>query len=241
MHGTREAERERMYKRIENHGHLLIDFFDLCPKHTDPISLCKRLRRLEREGERLGLALCSDEHFCDSHTEDEIKAIADSILQRVADVLSLSHEDLYGKEQTIILNRDPRGYALKMSEAASRDWRGYKDFGGYGILAPKFNGKATAATELVEALEEVFHSWSRRTGLEGSESERGINMTIIETLTEIRDKILRREMAADQMAKQATEYRPIYEAEQNALITCLGYVQAALDKEKKKEREGAGL
>ena len=42
------------------------------------------------------------------------------------------------EEDVMFINRDPRGYALKLTEEFSKDKRIYKDWGGYGIIAPDF-------------------------------------------------------------------------------------------------------
>ena len=38
----------------------------------------------------------------------------------------------------VFLNGDPRGYALKLCDQFSKDKIIYKDWGGYGIIAPDF-------------------------------------------------------------------------------------------------------
>ena len=42
----------------------------------------------------------------------------------------------------VFINGDPRGYALKIKEEYVRkhNLKIYRDFGGYGIIAPEFDG-----------------------------------------------------------------------------------------------------
>jgi len=39
----------------------------------------------------------------------------------------------------VFFNSDPRGYALKIKDDYTRDITIYRDWGGYGILAPDFS------------------------------------------------------------------------------------------------------
>ena len=57
----------------------------------------------------------------------------DKIVSKVAKILNTSTDNIY-------FNGDPRGFALKFSEDFSRTLptNFYKDFGGYGIIAPDF-------------------------------------------------------------------------------------------------------
>ena len=57
----------------------------------------------------------------------------DKVLSKVSQILSTSEENIY-------INGDPRGYALKFSSSftnSNLDFM-YRDFGGYGIIAPDF-------------------------------------------------------------------------------------------------------
>lgn len=115
------------------HGLQLLQIF---PKATepDPVKLCTKLRRLEREGAAFGLRLCNGPEFA---SEAEADAIQARILERVQALL-----DYRGAGVPVFVNRDPRGYALKIRSEYMRErlqeGRGglRQDWGGYGIIAP---------------------------------------------------------------------------------------------------------
>lgn len=85
-----------------------------------------RLRSIEKEATRLTTAECNGET-----TEQASERKRASIENRIKEVFG-------GKLPTgFFINGDPRGYALKIKELHTKpDF--YKDFGGYGILAPEF-------------------------------------------------------------------------------------------------------
>jgi len=162
-----------MYEAIEKHGRQLLAIF---PNATDrdPVSLCKRLRRLEAKGAALGLRLCNGPEFAGGY--DEADKVSDAILSQVNALLGNRHEyqpktgakcscrpgvqrdncpscegtgmvvDFRTIRQAkplirVLLNRDPRGYALKIDDEDMRrlDLRLHSDMGGYGIIAPDFS------------------------------------------------------------------------------------------------------
>ena len=120
-------KQQRMYQQIEKHGKDLIAVFNL-PSTTDPIGLCKKLRRLEVEASRKMV-----DYYNGAIDGDEIDAYQDKLVPRILKVI--------GKDNLGMLkiNRDPRGYALKLTTKASHSASIHKDWGGYGILAPDFN------------------------------------------------------------------------------------------------------
>ena len=120
---------------IENPGRALLAIFPQATE-TNPVALCKKIRRIETAAERIGLALCENPGYSYEQADrDTEKALA-----RVRALLGIT--DAKAAEIGLFVNRDPRGYALKLSD----DWtRGYNstaenrlhsDLGGYGILAP---------------------------------------------------------------------------------------------------------
>ena len=114
-------KREKMYARIRKHGENLIIMYPNT-QIKDPIALCKRLRILEGKAHKI------TEDYCNGILEnhDEIDEKLDKILMKARDLLGTQNPSIF-------INRDPRGYALKIEEPhglKSRDW------GGYGILAP---------------------------------------------------------------------------------------------------------
>jgi hypothetical protein len=121
-------KREHMYQQINQHGQALLDAFPNA-KELDPIKLCKKLRRLELKAARLTLDLCNGAGDSERHD-----AALDRIAERVVKLLAI------GEECGFFVNRDPRGYALKVSDTWMRDHGHgiHRDWGGYGILAPDF-------------------------------------------------------------------------------------------------------
>ncbi len=115
---------EKMYRDIEAHGDDLNRIFNT---GIDSIILCKKLRKLERSAQ--GLA----ERFC--NYGDDVGVEAHEILSKV---IALLGKDLEG---SIFINFDPRGYALKIDDTYVREHslKIYRDWGGYGILAPDFS------------------------------------------------------------------------------------------------------
>ena len=121
------TKHERMMKRIQKHGENLGIIFPERSIHN-PIQLCKKLRQLERKAQKVALDLCNG---------DIEQAAADEAFQvieyAVNAVLCFARSDV-----PVFINRDPRGYALKIES----EWtkinapRLYCDWGGYGIIAP---------------------------------------------------------------------------------------------------------
>ena len=112
---------------VRQHGENLLAIFTNATER-DPIKLCKRLRRLENQGQALALRLCNGPEF---ESYDEVDAIQSKIMDRVYALLRPASVGVRLK-----FNRDPRGYALKISDKDAKDMIIHKDWGGYGILAP---------------------------------------------------------------------------------------------------------
>jgi len=123
---TREQQRSEMYSRILKHGHELLQLFPQC-NQKDPLKLCKALRRYESK------ASYHSEQHCSVNDERHILECG-KIFATVA--LLLGPCSIEGAK--VILNLDPRGYALKIefTPESSRPTGLYSDMGGYGILAP---------------------------------------------------------------------------------------------------------
>lgn len=133
----------RMYEKIEKHGQELIKFFGL--KNQDPIKLSKALLRIERTAHNATTCLCNTNtlnlmelnrytgYDVKQATEEEQDAFFEAVTKRLEKVIG---KDNSGK---CFINHDPRGYALKIKEEHSKEFY-YKDWGGYGILAPEFDG-----------------------------------------------------------------------------------------------------
>lgn len=115
---------------VIQHGENLLRIFPYATER-DPVKLCKRLRKLEKQGEALALRLCNGPEFPSEDAADKIEA---EILGKVDDYLTY-----HMAKVPVFLNRDPRGYALKIKESWMRErheLRLHRDWGGYGIIAP---------------------------------------------------------------------------------------------------------
>ena len=125
-------QRAAMYQQIESHGKNLLAIFPNATEH-DPVKLCKRLRLAEGEAARIALQLCNGPEFAGGYEEADAKL--DAILARVNKLLGNVPPRV-----PVFINRDPRGYALKIREIWMRNYSGnlHRDWGGYGILAPDF-------------------------------------------------------------------------------------------------------
>lgn len=82
-----------------------------------------RLRRIEKYCNRIALKLATDGNFTipDDWSDKQIKKVV-SICPKLGGY-------------NLFINLDPRGYALKVSDPPLAM---YRDFGGYGIVAPEF-------------------------------------------------------------------------------------------------------
>ena len=117
-----KQEKYIMYQRIEKHGDNLKSIFNL---DVDSVKLCKQLFRLENKAHRLAT------DYCNGDFQGDIDKASDKILYKVASILNTNTFNMF-------FNGDARGYALKFFEDFSKDKSIYKDFGGYGIIAPDF-------------------------------------------------------------------------------------------------------
>ena len=101
------------------HGRSLLAIFPNAIE-TDPLTLCKRLYRIEV---RASNAACN---YCNAGDGDA--------WEREAEKAGIDANRVLGTDR-VWVNGDPRGYALKIDlqpgEHLHRDW------GGYGIIAPE--------------------------------------------------------------------------------------------------------
>jgi len=124
------SKKERMTQNIIRHGNDLLLIFP-ASRIDGAIELCKALRRYELKATRLTIAMCNG---IPAATQPAV----DSELERIHDkVCQLLGVERHCKD--IFINRDPRGYALKLNDDFARDKRIHKDWGGYGILAPDYS------------------------------------------------------------------------------------------------------
>lgn len=128
---------------ITRHGIALLNAFPHAPER-DPVKLCKKLRRIETAIARVVMDYSNGENGVNQDRLDHEKALAKI---RVSELLGL---DKYGFELAgLLVNSDPRGYALKIDDEKSGwfvHWQDeqrkagkptiHTDWGGFGILAP---------------------------------------------------------------------------------------------------------
>jgi hypothetical protein len=143
-------KKERLYSMITKHGQDLKAVFNLDP-NTDPVQLSKRLFRLENKAHRLAVDFCNGD--IDQLTWD---SEASKILDKVQAILKY--------KKNIFVNGDARGYALKIDDnyIRSNNFNIYRDFGGYGIIAPDFkeiieNEAEKSTFETMDTFEQIDH------------------------------------------------------------------------------------
>jgi hypothetical protein len=131
---------DRMYQQIENHGANLNAIFNT---GLDNVKLAKNLHRLEVKAHKLATDYCNGENGVTWENWDEK---CEPILKAVRKVLNMT--DTYRQNAIpIFINGDCRGYALKIDSDFMHGYlthggKLYTDWGGYGILAPEFDGRA---------------------------------------------------------------------------------------------------
>lgn len=130
---------------VTRHGNALLAAF---PNATEknPVALCKKLRRIECAISKTILAFSSDGNS--GITQDTLDHEAQMALIRTGNLLGLDKHGIALAK--IIVNRDPRGYALKIDSGDGPDWFSdwqehernagrstiHEDWGKNGILAP---------------------------------------------------------------------------------------------------------
>lgn len=130
---TTTTKRDLMRERIERHGRQLLAIFPQS-LDQDPVSLCKKLRRLESLAASIGLQLCNGPEM----SQEAAQRRVNEALTKTSTLLGI--DNTKPGAVPIFCNLDPRGYALKIEDAWMRANRErvtlYQDWGGYGILAP---------------------------------------------------------------------------------------------------------
>ena len=113
---------------VIKHGENLLKVFPRASER-DPVELCRKLRRLESRGAALGLRMCNGPEY----PEGEEDKITVNILAKVDTLLNFKASGV-----PVFVNRDPRGYALKIDDKWLQEHKPalYSDWGGYGIIAP---------------------------------------------------------------------------------------------------------
>jgi len=143
------TQKTKMYEQILKHGENLNAIFNTS---IEPVKLCKSLLRLEKKANHAATCLLNTNtlhllelnkytgYEVEQATEEQQEMFFDKILASVCKILGEKAKDV------VFINYDARGYTLKLkSEYVSKLRQDNKniftDFGGYGILAPQFDGK----------------------------------------------------------------------------------------------------
>lgn len=123
-------QKKRMYQQIEKHGENLKKIFKL---EGDPIALCKKVHRIEAKAYKLATDCCNGDI-----TTEQWEGVSEGILERLDKVLNFVSQGI-----PVIVNGDARGYTLKIKDRYVREHSLdiHRDWGGYGIIAPDFDGK----------------------------------------------------------------------------------------------------
>ena len=128
------TKKQLMYEMIEKHGANLNEIFKT---GYDNISLAKKLMRLETKAHRLATDFCNgQDNLGNSIDCSNIDYLEAKTLDKVCDILNIDKDNTC----PIFINIDCRGYALKIHDiyVKEHNLEVYKDWGGYGILAPDF-------------------------------------------------------------------------------------------------------
>ena len=130
---TTANKKIEMYARIKKHGEDIKKIFSL-PASTDPVKLCKSLRRRETEAQMI------QEVHGNGFYRLSAKLEAKLMIKLKALLMPNGTPEEFLKFG-IFLNTDPRGYALKIPDeiVKANAWTIYKDLGEFGILAPDLN------------------------------------------------------------------------------------------------------
>ena len=134
-------EKVKMYANIEAHGNNLNAIFNT---GLNPVELCKKLNRIERKAHHATTCLCNTNtlHLMElnKYTGYDVKQATEAEQDKFFEGIKKQVVKILGKEaeKHFFINFDPRGYALKLKSEFCKDKKIYKDFGGYGIIAPDF-------------------------------------------------------------------------------------------------------
>jgi hypothetical protein len=120
-------KKDLLYQRISQHGANLNKIFNT--KYNN-IELSKKVFRLENKANKIAV------DYCNGNIDlDQWEIEKDIILKRLNKILDFSSKNI-----PVFFNGDSRGYSLKIDDDYVRknNIDIYKDFGGYGIIAPDF-------------------------------------------------------------------------------------------------------
>jgi len=137
----KSSKRVEMYNNILAHGQNLNNIFNT---GIEPITLCKKLHRLERKAAHATTCLCNTNtlHLMELNrsTGYDVKQATEQEQEQFFDKITKSIHKILGEQskEVVFINFDPRGYALKLRSEFVKDKSIMTDWGGYGILAPDF-------------------------------------------------------------------------------------------------------
>lgn len=131
--------RTRMNAQILKHGENLNAIFNT---GIEPNKLYSKLLSLERRASKIVLDYCNGDNNVNTDTiEEKITPIMDAVYKLLNNG-KYNDDRPHQKKVPVFCNYDARGYALKINDQYVRAYNLdiYKDWGGYGILAPTFDG-----------------------------------------------------------------------------------------------------
>jgi len=131
----KQTQKTAMYEQIEKHGNDLNRIFNT---GLDAITLCKKLRSLEMRANQLAEDYCNGENGVTTENWEMKTAPIMAAVRKILYPNGMTGDGQ--KDWCIFINGDCRGYALKIRDEYVRNNQLdiYKDWGGYGILAPDF-------------------------------------------------------------------------------------------------------
>ncbi len=112
---------DKTLERWRKHGQMVKEFFGL-PDDVDAIILYRKLLKIETSLSAKSIK------YCNGMISEKALDNAEKLAVRALAAIGIDMKKIH-------INRDPRGYAIKIKEDLSKDF-GYRDWGGYGILAP---------------------------------------------------------------------------------------------------------
>ena len=126
---TTANKKIEMYARIKKHGEDIKKIFSL-PADTDPIKLCKKLYKFEKQAQAIQMLQYNGNYKEAAFREGQLFGRLMVFLLKDPD-----------NKFKIFLNYDPRGYALKIPDdiVKEKNLTIHKDWGEFGILAPDLN------------------------------------------------------------------------------------------------------
>jgi hypothetical protein len=117
-----------MYQDIREHGGNLNNIFKT---KLDNVVLSKKLFSLENKAHKLATDYCNGEGEMTSCEAWE--NASEKILEKLDKITGYKQKGI-----PCFVNGDARGYALKIEDDYVKEIKIYKDWGGYGIIAPDF-------------------------------------------------------------------------------------------------------